>query len=173
MIKYIVDEENRKVTAVMDYHADVLVRKANNVFGDLLSDSVKEKLMLRSEYRATANCDISDTFDPEIGKELAREYVFAKLEYDKDRVKSNFVKAIENANSKIADFFSGKRDRVFFATHCMLSFEDTEDMWYEFEDEDIIEEDGDIIEEDEDGIIEIMDTPEDDDIIELDDDWGE
>lgn len=129
MIKYIVDEEKRKVTAIMEYHADVLVKKANNVFGDLLSDKVKGQLMLKSEYRATANCDISDTFEPEVGKQLAREYVFNKLEYDKRRVKKNFVDAVVNACDKIEDFFRGKEDRLFYLTYFWQSFGNTEDMW--------------------------------------------
>lgn len=108
MIEYIVNEKERKVTAVIRGDRDELIHKAEAIYGDLLSDTIKEKLRLKGEYEATANCDPSDKFDVEIGKKLAKGYVLKKVKEDKHLARIRFIKAIKDIYCRQYLLFSGK-----------------------------------------------------------------
>lgn len=82
-VEFYVNEENRIVTATIKYCAnDVLyiLHKASDVnfccFWDMPKQFVKAKLP--ATLKSVAKCHPNDTFDPEIGKRIARKKLEAK-----------------------------------------------------------------------------------------------
>lgn len=103
MIKYIVDEDKRVVTASIDgCENDVLntVCRRFNVKisernGDRQTSQFIKVAQMKPEYHAVAKCHPDDAFDAETGKALARQRLLNK--YHKDRVRAlNNVDAYVN-----------------------------------------------------------------------------
>ena len=93
MIKYFVNEEERKVVAVLENTRWDAYHKICKMIRDTDFCVVpKDEYMMHSAYRAVVTCDDRDEFDVEVGKKIAKERVlehyYAALDKRVDRFKS-------------------------------------------------------------------------------------
>ena len=110
MVKYIVNEQERKVTAVIDGCKYMLVDKAKRMFGRGLSDSIVNALIVKDVFKATANCDIRDTFDAEVGKIKAKKYLFEALNDAEVKAKKRLIRVMERNVAVLGDFVTTSND---------------------------------------------------------------
>lgn len=79
MVKYTIDETKRVVVAEMTgCEMDVHHRLKKRINGLMDITSVSSKSIISKSYRATAKCHPDDTFDPEVGKAIAKNRLLNK-----------------------------------------------------------------------------------------------
>lgn len=93
MIKYFIDEEERKVVAVLENTKWDAYHKICKMIRDTdFCIAPHDKYMMHSSYRAVVTCDERDEFNVETGKKIAKERVlehyYAALDKRVDRFKS-------------------------------------------------------------------------------------
>ena len=105
LVKYIINEENKVVVAVIDDCAMDLIDYLSNVipnsepvFQALMNLKKDSTLLLDSPYKGKAKCAPEDTFDLEYGKKLAARRAQEKYENAKLRLLKSIV---ENFTSKV------------------------------------------------------------------------
>ena len=76
MIKYFINEEERKVVAVLENTKWDAYHKICKMIRDTdFCVAPYDKYMMHSSYRAVVTCDERDEFDVETGKKIAKERV--------------------------------------------------------------------------------------------------
>ena len=93
MIKYFVDQDEKKVVAVLENTRWDAYNKICKMIRDTDFCLVpKDKYMMHSSYRAVVTCNDMDEFDVEVGKKIAKEraldHYYAALDKRVDRFKS-------------------------------------------------------------------------------------
>jgi hypothetical protein len=74
MIKYFVDQDEKKVVAVLENTRWDAYNKICKMIRDTDFCLVpKDKYMMHSSYRAVVTCNDMDEFDVEVGKKIAKE----------------------------------------------------------------------------------------------------
>ena len=76
MIKYNVDTEARTVTATLEGCHDDVVKTFNRRLGDSVltkDDNIYKAAQIPDTFIGMAKCHPDDTFDEEVGKQLAKE----------------------------------------------------------------------------------------------------
>lgn len=102
MIKYFVNEEERKVVAVLENTRWDAYNKICKMVRDTDFCVVpKEKYMLHAAYRAVVTCSEMDKFDAEIGKKLAKERVLTHYYKALDKRVDEFRNSVLVMNGKV------------------------------------------------------------------------
>ena len=95
MIRYFVDENERKVVAVLENTRWDAYNKICKMVRDTDFCVVpKDKYMMHNSYRAVVSCDERDEFDVEIGKKIAKERALAHYYEAFDKRLDEFRNAI-------------------------------------------------------------------------------
>ena len=92
MIKYFVNEEEKKIVAVLENTKWDAYHKICKMIRDTdFCVAPHDKYMMHSSYRAVVTCDDRDEFDVETGKQIAKERVlehyYAALDKRVDKFK--------------------------------------------------------------------------------------
>ena len=102
MIKYFVDEKERKVVAVLESTRYDAFNKICKMVRDTDFCVVpKEKYMMHSAYRAVVTCDARDEFDAEVGKKIAKERVLEHYYAALDKRIDEFRSSVLIMNGKV------------------------------------------------------------------------
>lgn len=102
MIKYFVDEDERKVVAVLENTRWDAYNKICKMVRDADFCVVpKEKYMMHSAYRAVVSCDERDEFNVETGKKIAKERVLDHYYEALDKRVDEFRNAVLVMNGKV------------------------------------------------------------------------
>lgn len=111
-IRYTVNEKKRCVTAVIDNAEMDAINLINKRSGGQLC-LFRPDLIMRGTYVARVTCHDSDTFDPEVGKEIAKARVLEKYDRDLKVVLNRFQHAVEmlQETSKSIDDYVAIRDK--------------------------------------------------------------
>lgn len=79
MIKYTVDEKSRTVTATISGCKDDVLNRVGRVNAAVKSDKgVIKAASIQDSFSAVAKCHPSDTFDENVGKQLAKQRLLNK-----------------------------------------------------------------------------------------------
>lgn len=104
MIKYFVDEDERKVIAVLENTRWDAYNKICKMVRDTDFCVVpKNKYMMHSAYRAVVTCDEKDEFDADIGKKIAKERVLEHYYAALDKRVDEFRNSLIILNSEVFD----------------------------------------------------------------------
>ena len=102
MIKYFVNEEERKVVAVLENTRWDAYNKICKMTRDTDFCVVpKDKYMMHSAYRAVVTCDEKDEFNEEVGKKYAKERVLEHYYAALDKRVDEFRASVLVMNGKI------------------------------------------------------------------------
>lgn len=87
MIKYSVNSEDNVTTATITKCSEDVLKKLENIFGYKITDKRMVKAALISEeFSGKSKCHPEDTFDENIGKDIARKRMMEK--YHQARIKA-------------------------------------------------------------------------------------
>jgi hypothetical protein len=104
MIKYFVNEEERKVVAVLENTRWDAYNKICKMTRDTdFCVVASEKYMMPSEFRVVVQCDERDEFDPEIGKKIAKKRILKNYYASLDKRVNKFFDAALVLNGKVFD----------------------------------------------------------------------
>lgn len=104
MIKYFVNEEERKIVAVLENTRWDAYNKICKMTRDTDFCVVpKEKYMMHSAYRSVVTCDSRDEFNVKIGKQIAKKRVLDHYYEALDRRVDEFRSSVLVMNGKIFD----------------------------------------------------------------------
>ena len=102
MIKYFIDEEERKVVAVLENTKWDAYHKICKMIRDTdFCITPYDKYMMHSSYRAVVTCDKRDEFDVETGKKIAKERVLEHYYAALDKRVDEFRSAVLVMNGKV------------------------------------------------------------------------
>ena len=102
MIKYFVNEDEKKIIAVLENTR----WDAHNKICRMIRDTdfcvvPKNKYMMHSAYRAVVTCDAKDEFDVELGKKIAKERVLEHYYAALDKRLDEFRHSVLVMNGKV------------------------------------------------------------------------
>ena len=101
-IKYHINEEDRKVVAVIENTAFDAYHKICRMMQDTdFCVALKDKYVMHSSYRAVVTCDERDEFNVEEGKRIAKKRVLEHYYSALDRRIDEFKNSILVMNGKI------------------------------------------------------------------------
>ena len=102
MIKYFVNEDERKVIAVLENTRWDAYNKICKMVRDTDFCVVpKDKYMMHSAYRSVITCDARDVFDVEVGKQIAKKRVLEHYYAALDKRVDEFRNSVLVMNGKI------------------------------------------------------------------------
>lgn len=102
MIKYFVNEEERKIVAVLENTRWDAYHKICKMVRDTDFCVVpKDKYMMHAAYRAVVTCDERDEFDAEVGKKIAKERVLEHYYAALDKRVDEFRNAVLVMNDMV------------------------------------------------------------------------
>ena len=102
MIKYFVNEEERKIVAVLENTKWDAYNKICKMTRDTDFCVVpKDKYMMHSAYRGVVSCDDRDEFDVEVGKQIAKKRVLEHYYEALDRRVDEFRSSLLVMNGKV------------------------------------------------------------------------
>ena len=102
MIKYFVNEEERKVVAVLENTRWDAYNKICKMTRDTDFCVVpKDKYMMHNAYRAVITCDERDEFNEEVGKKYAKERVLEHYYAALDKRVDEFRSSVLVMNGKV------------------------------------------------------------------------
>lgn len=97
-IKYFVNEEKKQVIGVLSGCRWDAINKIDKMMSDTEFCFVpSKKYQMKNEYRAVVCCDERDEFNPEVGKELAKQRILRNYYSSLDRRVAMFKKCINKA----------------------------------------------------------------------------
>ena len=103
-IKYVVNEEKRTVTAILEGTKFDCVNRINNKLHntdwEIDKWDVPKNLLMPEKFVATVRCDERDTFNAEFGKNRARKIVLDNYYKSMDKHLGNFREELIEINSR-------------------------------------------------------------------------
>lgn len=103
-IKYIVNENKRTVTAILEHTKFDCVNRINNKLHntdwEIPHWDAPKKLLMPNKFVATVHCDERDCFNPEFGKERAKKVVLDNYYKSMDKHLAKFVDSLIEVNSR-------------------------------------------------------------------------
>lgn len=104
MIKYFVNEEERKIVAVLENTRWDAYNKICKMTRDTdFCVTPKDKYMMHSAYRSVVSCDARDEFNVEVGKTIAKKRVLEHYYEALDRRVDEFRHSLLVMNGKVFD----------------------------------------------------------------------
>ena len=102
MIRYFVNEEERKVVAVLENTRWDAYNKICKMVRDTdFCAAPRDKYMMHSAYRAVVTCDEKDEFNAEVGKKLAKERALEHYYAALDKRIDEFRNSVLVLNGKV------------------------------------------------------------------------
>lgn len=103
-IKYVVNEEKRSVTAILEGTKFDCVNRINNKLHntgwEIEKWSVPEKYIMPNKFVATVHCDERDEFDVEFGKSRAKKIVLDNYYKSMDKHEDHFREFLIEVNGR-------------------------------------------------------------------------
>lgn len=103
-IKYVVNEEKRTVTAILENTQFDCVNRINNKLHNTKWEIEKwnapKEYLMPARFVATVHCDERDDFDAEFGKERAKKVVLDNYYKSMDKHLAKFVDSLIEVNSR-------------------------------------------------------------------------
>jgi hypothetical protein len=104
MVKYFVNEEERKVVAVLqDTQWDAYNKICKMMRNTDFCVVPRNKYMMNPTYRAIVTCDEKDEFNVEVGKQIAKERVLEHYYEALDKRLNHFKDSLLNLKNKTVD----------------------------------------------------------------------
>lgn len=100
MIKYIIDEDNGRVIAILEKTRDDVVNKIDKMLAGTNFHYMNEKCLMPSSFKAVVTCDPNDDFDVEVGKQIAKKRIMERYYNSFDKRVEFFVKDANNICSE-------------------------------------------------------------------------
>lgn len=101
-IKYFVNEEKKQVIGLLENTRWDAVNKIEKMVSNTgFCVTLKKKYMMPSRFKVTVTCDPRDTFDPEIGKRIAKKRILDRYYKSLDQKVDAFRIAAMELNGKI------------------------------------------------------------------------
>ena len=102
MIKYFVNEDERKIVAVLENTRWDAYNKICKMVRDTDFCIVpKDKYMMHAAYRSVVTCNPADTFNIEVGKQIAKKRVLEHYYEALDRRVDEFRNSVLVMNGKV------------------------------------------------------------------------
>lgn len=101
-IKYFVNEEKKQVIGLLENTRWDAVNKIEKMVSNTdFCVTLNKKYMMPSRFKVTVTCDPRDTFDPEIGKRIAKKRILDRYYKSLDQKVDAFRIAAMELNSKV------------------------------------------------------------------------
>lgn len=102
MIKYFINSDKKQVIGLLENTRWDAYNKINKMIRDTDFFVVcSDKYMMPSEFRVVVQCDDRDEFDPEVGKQKAKERLLKRYYAALDKRVSKFLDAALVFNGKV------------------------------------------------------------------------
>jgi hypothetical protein len=102
MIKYFINSDKKQVIGLLENTRWDAYNKICKMVRDTdFCVAVSEKYMMPSEFRVVVQCDPNDEFDPEVGKQKAKERILNRYYPALDKRVSKFFDAALVFNGKV------------------------------------------------------------------------
>ena len=103
-IKYVVNEEKRTVTAILDGTKFDCVNRINNKLHntgwEIDKYDVQDKYLMPDKFVATVRCDERDEFNVDFGKSRARKIVLDNYYKSMNKHQEKFIESLIEINSR-------------------------------------------------------------------------
>lgn len=101
MIKYYINKDKRQVIGVLDGTRYDAVNKIVKLLNGTTFDSYNERYLMPSSFKAIVTCDPADEFDPNVGKEIAKDRIMDRYYNSLDKRIDIFVADVHAIYNKV------------------------------------------------------------------------
>ena len=113
MIKYEIDKENRRVTAIIEGSANDIVDRLRNRVGDIVqTEQVARAAKISNKFKGVAKCHPEDEFNEEEGKRIARHRLLDAYNNARIRAYARVDREIQKMDSKASERLMKEIERV-------------------------------------------------------------
>ena len=110
VVKFTVDEANKRVVCVITGCANIPVKRINRYSKHIMTVNNTKRYKIADEYVGIAKCHEKDTFDVSIGKKIALTKAKMKRANAVNRMINKFMSDTDKIKSTIADFAISRYD---------------------------------------------------------------